>query len=265
MGQSHKVTELAEERWSANLASHLADAVTVGRGAAITWFNHASMSRSLAASVPIDRFDYVGIDGLLLRWLTAPAAPRTSADLVLPRLFDRVPEKCRVALVGSQRPSLDAAARAIEALPSAPKVVFTCDGYGELPTASDLANRLLKLDVQVVVVGLGAPLQDNYVLDLVECGMSHEVLLTCGGWLDQVASPTYYPSFAYRLKVNWLIRVLREPGRLWRRYTVEAVLAYRRRRALKSYLLARGGRPFQAMASACGYGAAGPPTPSLAD
>lgn len=82
---------LDEDRWSAALAGHLARSLAAGRGATVTWYNHWSVRRSLRAGVDVSRFDLVGFDGFYLRSLVDPAAPRTSADLVLPLLLDRLP------------------------------------------------------------------------------------------------------------------------------------------------------------------------------
>ncbi|MEU2349076.1 WecB/TagA/CpsF family glycosyltransferase [Modestobacter sp. NPDC049651] len=216
----------------------------------MTWYNHSSVLRSIRADVDVSRFDHVGIDGFFLRRLTAPGAPRTSADLVLPLLLEQLPRSTRVALIGSRRESLAAATEVVEATASAPRVVLVCDGYEELPPAADMATRLQDAGAQLVVVGLGAPRQDSYLLDLVSAGLTEQVLLTAGGWLDQVGDPAYYPPWAYRHKVNWLVRVCREPGRLWRRYTVEGLQARRSAELIRAHLLERGRVPFEAMVRA---------------
>ena len=101
------------------------------------------------------------------------------------------------------------------------------------------------------MVGLGAPLQDQYALQLADAGLRGALVATCGGWLDQVTTPDYYPRFAYHAKLNWAVRLVREPRRLWRRYTVDAVRARRRQVELRGYLLGRGSGPLAAMVSAC--------------
>jgi UDP-N-acetyl-D-mannosaminuronic acid transferase (WecB/TagA/CpsF family) len=255
MGAADDPRGLDEDRWSSRLAARLADILGAGRGAAVTWYNHASVSRAMDAQIDVGRFDYVGIDGSFFRRLVAPGMPRTSADLVLPLLLDLLPG-CRVALIGSSRGQLEAASAVIEALPSRPTVVLTCDGYAELPSPPEMAERLLGAGAEVVVLGLGAPLQDVYALGLVDAGLTRQLLLTCGGWIDQVSQPDYYPAYAYRLRLNWLFRVLREPARLWRRYTVEGLRAYARRAELRAFLLRRGSRPFGAMVAACTTGSA---------
>lgn len=242
---------LPESVWSEALADHLTLEVGSGRGGTITWFNHYSVDQAMAADVDVSRFRYVGVDGFLLRRLLAPESPRTSADLVLPLLLERLPAGSRLALIGSTEENLRAAAIHLEALPSAPRVVYARNGYRDLEPAAEAARHLLDLDVDVVVVGLGAPRQDSYVLDLAANGLSGALLATCGGWLDQVTVDGYYPSFAYQAKLNWLVRLVREPSRLWRRYTVDAVRACRRRAELRAYVLDRGARPFGDMVAAC--------------
>ncbi|SHF61616.1 beta-1,4-glucosyltransferase [Geodermatophilus nigrescens] len=218
----------------------------------VTWYNHASLSRSMAAGVRVERFTHVGIDGLLLRTLAVPDAPRTSADLLLPILFAHAPRGSRVALIGSTPANVRSAAVEISDMPSRPRVVLVQDGYEGLPEPRDMAARLHEERVDIVVVGLGAPLQDTYVLGLREFGPRSALMLTCGGWIDQVSHPSYYPDFAYRLRINWLIRVMREPRRLWRRYTHEALDALRQRSSLRGFLCGPGRVPVDTMNAACG-------------
>ena len=90
--------------------------------------------------------------------------------------------------------------------------------------------RRLVREVQpdLVLVGLGAGLQEQVLLEAASA-MRRGYALTCGGFIDQVLQEGYYPEWAYPLKLNWLVRLAREPRRLWRRYTVEALSAVGRR------------------------------------
>lgn len=241
---------LPEDVWSDNFAAVLATEISARRGRTLTWFNHYSVQQSMGAYVDVSRFSFVGIDGMLLRRLTG-SAPRTSADLVLPRLIARLRPGSRVALIGSSPDILRRVTAHLEALPSAPRIVYARDGYAGLPAPEQAARDLRELDAELVVVGLGAPLQDQYTLQLADAGLRRALIATCGGWLDQVTEPDYYPSFAYRLKLNWAVRVLREPGRMWRRYTIDAARAHRRQAELRAYLLERAGGPLARMVSAC--------------
>jgi hypothetical protein len=81
----------------------------------------------------------------------------------------------------------------------------------------------------MLIVGLGAGLQEQVLLEGARA-MTRGYAMTCGGFLDQVLQPGYYPAWAYPLRLNWLVRLSREPRRLWRRYTVHALLALGRSR-----------------------------------
>ena len=117
-------------------------------------------------------------------------------------------------------------------------IVFQIDGFGGLAEISWLEKIVIQKP-NLILLGLGAPLQDIVAVQLMKTfsDSSHEVsILTCGGFLDQIQFPTYYPKFAYSLRVNWLVRLLREPKRLWRRYSIEAFSAISRRKWLKTQI-----------------------------
>lgn len=214
-----------------------------GSGATVTWLNHYSAMQSLHGGVQLERFDYLGLDGLLLCRLLKSEAPRTSADLVLPLLLEH-PVRLRIALIGSTQETLQAVAAKIEAQ-YGHRVVLMRDGYDGLSTPAELRDELRAARVQVAVVGLGAPLQDHYALAVRSPGV---VVATCGGWLDQFAGDApYYPAWAYPLRLNWLVRLAREPKRLWRRYTVDAIRALRARGDLLRYVTGVGRRPMAAV------------------
>jgi exopolysaccharide biosynthesis WecB/TagA/CpsF family protein len=225
------------------LADQLADTITSGAGGTITWLNHFSAQVAMEAGVPLDEFDYLGLDGLLLCRLLGVdgSACRTSADLVLPRVLERA-ARVRIALIGSTAETLQAVAAKIEA-EYGHDVVLVRDGYSGLPDLPELRRELRAAGAQLVVVGLGTPLQDFYALGLRRRGL---LVATCGGWLDQFSADTYYPDWAYPLRLNWLVRLAKEPRRLWRRYTVDAVRALRSRAELAGYIAGRGGRPLAA-------------------
>jgi exopolysaccharide biosynthesis WecB/TagA/CpsF family protein len=225
------------------LADELSDRIARGVGGTITWFNHFSALAAMKAGVPVHRFDYLGLDGVFLcRLLGVDSATcRTSADLVLPRMLERS-QPLRIALVGSRPQTLEVVAGKIERQ-FGHRVVLTMDGYRGRPEAASLQQELRAVRAQLVIVGLGTPLQDFYALSLKRRGL---LVATCGGWLDQFAQDSYYPSWAYPLKLNWLVRLAKEPRRLWRRYSADAVRALRARAALTQYVAGQGARPLGA-------------------
>ncbi|MGY1820428.1 WecB/TagA/CpsF family glycosyltransferase [Geodermatophilus sp. SYSU D00079] len=227
-----------------SFADVVTDALRTRAGGVLTWLNHYSALQALHAGVPLDEFDYLGLDGVFLSRIVRAEVPRTSADLLLPVVLARC-APLRIALVGSTPETLAAVVARIES-EYRHRVVLTRDGYSGLPEPHQLRQELQEARVDLVVVALGAPRQDLYALQLRTPGV---LVATCGGWLDQYAGGDYYPSWAYPLRLNWLVRLCREPRRLWRRYTVDAVRATRAAGELTDYVMGLGGRALRAAGS----------------
>jgi len=91
------------------------------------------------------------------------------------------------------------------------------DGYKPFEHAVSWVNSL---NPDVVLVGMGAPLQETFLLRLKQRGFAG-VGITCGGFLDQYEqADQYYPDVVDRFELRWLYRLVREPGRLGRRYLI---------------------------------------------
>ncbi|WIM73054.1 WecB/TagA/CpsF family glycosyltransferase [Corynebacterium suedekumii] len=75
----------------------------------------------------------------------------------------------------------------------------------------------------VIVLGLGAGLQDELAVELHEI-LPGAVICTAGGWIDQFARrEQYFPAWVHSLRLGWLWRIIHEPRRLTHRYTLDAV------------------------------------------
>jgi beta-1,4-glucosyltransferase len=218
---------------STRLADALGEHHAKGERVTVTWVNHFTAQRT--SSAVLANFDYVGVDGTLLRWLVGAKA-RTSADMVVPLLLAGLPTARIVAIGGPSASEEVIGATIAESLHrlcgADSAVVGHIDGYGGLLRGEALARRIDELRGDVVLVGLGAPLQDVVALEAMG-STTAKVVLTCGGFLDQIQVGNYYPAWAYPLRLNWLVRIVREPKRLWRRYTIDAFTAVRTRSRLR--------------------------------
>jgi exopolysaccharide biosynthesis WecB/TagA/CpsF family protein len=209
-----------------------------GRGGlTVTWLNHFTAQHAEAAT--LRHIDAIGIDGTLLQLLLGRNAPaRTSADLLLPVLLARdATADARIALIGG-RPGRAAAA----ASRLGERVVVAADGYAELARLREDPSPLAAEAPDIVLLGLGAGLQDAVALELADV-LPRAAIFTVGGWLDQLAAAeTYFPRWVHALRLGWAWRLVHEPRRLLRRYTVDALEAARRRQAIRA-LLADTTRP----------------------
>lgn len=205
-----------------------------GAPVTVTWVNHFSVRGALTAPEALRSMDLCGVDGqLLMRLLPHPA--RTSADLVVPVLLREDQGIATVLAIGGRGDRGANLGEALSAVAGHPVRVVSVDGYDGLPRGEELARLVRDVRPDLVLVGLGAGLQERVLLE-VAGGMSEGYALTCGGFLDQVLQTGYYPSWAYPLRLNWLVRLAREPRRLWRRYTLDALRAVADRRRLRAEL-----------------------------
>ena len=194
----------------------------------VTWLNHHSIRVALeVAPEAVGEVDICGIDGQLLQMLLRHPA-RTSADLVVPRLLRADPSIRTVLAIGGCGDRSDALGIALSREAGRPLSVRCVDGFDGLPRGDRLRRLVRQVEPDLLLVGLGAGLQEQVLLEAA-AAMPRGYALTCGGFLDQVLQEGYYPRWAYPLKLNWLVRLAREPRRLWRRYTVGALSAVHRR------------------------------------
>ncbi|MBU4616837.1 WecB/TagA/CpsF family glycosyltransferase [Rhodococcus sp. GG48] len=191
--------------------------------ASVTWLNHSSVLRADWDSLA--KIDYIGIDGtlleLVLRICGLPVR-RTSADMFGPLLLKLAAGK-RVALVGGAPGVARAAADRIGR-----DIVLALDGYRELDGMRTDPSVIVDAAPDVVVLGLGAGVQDRVLCELRE-HLPGAIIMTAGGWLDQLGKKEqYFPAWVHLLRMGWLLRVIREPRRLLRRYTIEALVFLKR-------------------------------------
>jgi UDP-N-acetyl-D-mannosaminuronic acid transferase (WecB/TagA/CpsF family) len=186
----------------------------------VTWLNHYSIQRTNASAISTASF--IGIDGSLLQVAMRAcgiSVKRSSADIVLPTYLTAMSELGKnVAFVGGSPGVAERAADHFAA------VSICVDGYSGISSLENLARVLRARSVKAVVLGLGPDKQDFVAAALSELAPELQTL-TAGGWLDQVAhsGAEYFPPLAHAIRLGWLVRVAREPRRLIRRYTIDAL------------------------------------------
>lgn len=181
-------------------------------------------------------FDHVYADGILLarcaaRW-RGVSVPRVSFDgnSVAPAVFAAAAaQSVSVALVGGRE---GVAAKAGVTLAREFAVIAALAHHGYLSSPAQTAAAIDALRASgagLAVIGMGGGAQERFIVALRDSGW-HGVAVSCGGYLDQLASGDrvqYYPGWvnALHLRAPW--RVLHEPGRLLPRYLVDYQPFYR--------------------------------------
>jgi exopolysaccharide biosynthesis WecB/TagA/CpsF family protein len=175
----------------------------------------------------LEQFDSVFVDGQLLvlyfKLLGVVNVQRTSFDMtsLAPPFFRRAEEKSKtICLVGSTGEEISSAVS--EILLAYPKlnIVHYRNGYFAEDERDAELDLILNLAPDFVIVGLGAPLQEQFLVDLKQKGWVGGGL-TCGGFFHQTATGiNYYPKWIDSAHLRWAYRIWDEP-KLFKRYFID--------------------------------------------
>ncbi|MFM1651714.1 WecB/TagA/CpsF family glycosyltransferase [Brevibacillus sp. B_LB10_24] len=175
--------------------------------------------------------NYVHIDGMALvfigRLLGKPLSRDhrvTYIDWTDPLMKEAEENGYRIFFLGSKPGVADKARRILaERYPGLQMEV--AHGYFNAAAGSDecrqILDRIRAFSPHILMVGMGMPRQEEWILENFS-EISANAILTAGACMDYVAGevPTP-PRWLGRIGLEWLYRLLSEPGRLWRRYLIE--------------------------------------------
>lgn len=100
-------------------------------------------------------------------------------------------------------------------------VAGICDGYAGTADDEGLVEEINACGAQIVLVALGNPLQEQWILEHRE-RLAAPLLVGVGALLDFLAGEKpRAPQWMRRARLEWLHRLGLEPRRLARRYTVD--------------------------------------------
>lgn len=198
------------------------------KGRLITFLNPYSylIGRSSLGLYTI--FDNIGIDGILLVVLLKCLGirrERVSFDgtSLAPVIFRQcASHSMKIALIGGEDGVAKKAAEAVE-------FEYHCEGLVKIIENGFLTQdqrlqtqaRIRDEHIDVVIVGMGAKLQEQFLSDLRASGWNGWGI-TCGGYLKQTAKmgTQYYPAWVDKFNIRWIYRIYDEPV-LLRRYAFD--------------------------------------------
>lgn len=169
-------------------------------------------------------------DGQPLIWMarlfgTPLPAKVSGSDLVLPLLMAAGERRQSVYFVGSTESVCEAAANRIaRAAPGLKIVGWSCPRFDPSSLDTSEIDRAIEAvrvaKPSLVLVALGNPKQE-YFMARYEARYHPAVALGVGATLDFIAgSVARAPVWMQQAGLEWVYRLVREPGRLWRRYLV---------------------------------------------
>jgi N-acetylglucosaminyldiphosphoundecaprenol N-acetyl-beta-D-mannosaminyltransferase len=168
--------------------------------------------------------DIITADGMPLVWASrfrgadqAISERTTGVDLV--DAFLRLPEIPIYAIIGGVDPATTVARYGANA-EQACRYLFT----GKVDLSDDqlkqFVETLREQQVRMLFVALGVPKQDKLALKM--RALMPELVMTGIGGTFEILGPqgSRAPEWMQRAGMEWLFRLVKEPGRLWKRYLV---------------------------------------------
>jgi alpha-1,3-mannosyltransferase len=164
--------------------------------------------------------DGLGID-LASRLLFGSAFPyNLNGTDFMPYYLQHTRHSYKIFLLGGRPGVAERAARALERACPRHRIVGCRDGYFDRGDDPSVADDIRATGADIVVVCMGNPQQELWLRDnLAATGCRLGV--GAGGLFDFISGEARRaPSWLRALRLEWLFRLLREPGRLWRRYII---------------------------------------------
>jgi N-acetylglucosaminyldiphosphoundecaprenol N-acetyl-beta-D-mannosaminyltransferase len=170
--------------------------------------------------------DLVTADGMPVLWLARLAghplpARVTGADLTSWLLSGGIPG-IKIFLLGGTDPVIAEVRRRAEA--GGVEIVGSDTSgpavFDSAQRSQPIVNRVAEAAPDVLLVGLGAPRQEFWIARYLP-DLQASVAIGVGGSLDLVSRRLVRaPTILQRAGLEWLVRLVQEPRRLWRRYLV---------------------------------------------
>ncbi|BCB05869.1 WecB/TagA/CpsF family glycosyltransferase [Bacillus sp. KH172YL63] len=92
-------------------------------------------------------------------------------------------------------------------------------GYFEEKDVADIISIVNNLEVDILFVGFGCPVQEKWVDDHSKELYNVKAFITCGGLFDYYSGNVKRaPLFMRKYGLEWLFRLIQEPKRLYKRY-----------------------------------------------
>ena len=87
---------------------------------------------------------------------------------------------------------------------------------------NDIISKINESGANVLVVGVGAPKQENWIVKYREKLTSIKIFMALGATIDfEAGTVNRAPIVFQKLALEWLYRIIKEPKRLWKRYLID--------------------------------------------
>lgn len=196
------------------------------RARVATFVNPYSLFLLCRAQVPLERFDKIGVDGILLKVFLDLVykdldIERLSFDftsVASPMFQQAAAREQRGFILGADDESNQKFIQHISEMFPGVSLQGRSGYFDDESEQSHYLASLAASDYDFVVIGMGAVKQENVAIELAKLGFTGRVY-TCGGFIHQTAMSggAYYPAWVDRFNLRFAYRMFKEPKTI-RRY-----------------------------------------------
>lgn len=176
-----------------------------------------------------DTFDGLFVDGLLMCWmiylLWGKKIQRLSFDMtgIAKDLFELLNKNKSESIyfIGAKQEAIGSSISQIKSAYKQINIVGFRNGYFLLPEYRQAEiEKIVSINPTYVIVGMGAPIQERFAIDLKNAGYKG-IIFTCGGFLHQSSNNiNYYPNWINKYNLRAFYRLFHEKGLWGRLYNV---------------------------------------------
>ena len=169
-----------------------------------------------------EEFDYIASDGMgpikLNKLFSKPKSVRLSFDLssmAEPVFRDMIAHGESLYVLGAKPGEVDKSVETIKSNFKGIKIAGFHHGYIK-DCKVEIVKEIIASGAKVVIVGMGAPMQDEMCVLLKRAGFVGTVY-TCGGFIHQTQETMVsFPEWSNKLGLRWLYRIFTQSGMLKR-------------------------------------------------
>lgn len=202
----------------------------------ITFLNPHSYTLAFKRAELFEDFDFIAPDGILIVHVlnlfkaVTFKIKRFSCDMtsVVPYVFNiAIADNLSVFFLGTDESGIEGSVNVFRNNFPALNIAGFRKGYFSSKVDRDEAiDHIVKLNPDMIFVGMGTILQESMVLDLRKAGYDGAVY-TCGGFLHQSKLEiNFYPQFIDKLNLRFFYRMFREKGFLKRSIKTYPMFCY---------------------------------------
>jgi len=198
--------------------SLLLSSIKDGKQRLVSFVNPFSYSILLKSPDIIDEIDFFYSDGSLLQRLHNIFHPKSKVDRlsfdyssIAGNVFDYAQRnKIKIALVGGTSDEISKAKDNIKHCYSDLDITYYRSGYfNGINDKNESFNLIEKSNAVILIVGMGTPIQEQFLIEAKVNCPNVKLMFTCGGFLTQTAIRSdYYHPLVKKLGFRWLQRVI---------------------------------------------------------